>query len=148
MDKILQFLYKLYKKVRPPKRLYKYGTIGLKVNDDRTKAEKFWDKLDEYWFNYMQKRQYKKAYRSYVFRSYFDYGLGKVVSSNEEIRKKEKEGYAYISDAELDRETAKRKRINKQERRDRAVKYFEEGFAKIRSGNSNYYEQVMKRYKN
>ena len=105
MDKILQILYKLYKKIRPPKRLYKYGTIGLSVCDDRTKKEKVFDYIDDFFFNWQQNKRYKRTKVSYVFRSYFDYGLGKVVSSTEEIKKKEKEGYVYMTDRELDRET-------------------------------------------
>lgn len=145
MDKILQILYKLYKKIRPPKRLYKYGTIGLSVCDDRTKKEKVFDYIDDFFFNWQQNKRYKRAKVSYVFRSYFDYGLGKVVSSTEEIKKKEKEGYVYMSDRELDRESARRKYLNKKESKERAVKYFEEGFAKIRAGNSNYYQQYLNR---
>lgn len=145
MDKILCVLKGIYKKIRPPKRLYKYGTIGLSVCDDRTLKEKFFDKIDDFFFNWEQKQRYKRAKISYVFRSYFDFGLGKVVSSTEEIKKKEKEGYVYMSDSELDRESARRKRLNKQANKERAIKYFEEGFAKIKSGNSNYYQQYLKR---
>ena len=145
MDKILQILYKLYKKIRPPKRLYKYGTIGLSVCDDRTKKEKVFDYIDDFFFNWQQNKRYKRTKVSYVFRSYFDYGLGKVVSSTEEIKKKEKEGYVYMTDRELDRESARRKYLNKKESKERAVKYFEEGFAKIRAGNSNYYQQYLNR---
>lgn len=145
MDKILQFVYKVYKKVRPSKRLYRYGTIGLKYFDDRTRKEKFFDYIDEFFFNWQQNIRYRRAYRKQVFHSFFDYGLGRVVSSNDEIKAKEKEGYVYISDAEADRETARRRRINKQERRQRIEKHFSEGFARIKAGNSNYYEQLKNR---
>lgn len=144
MDKILQFLYRLYKKIRPPKRLYKYGSVGLSHYDDRTFKEKVFDKLDNLFFEWQQRLRYAKAYRKAIFNSYFEYGLGKVISSTEEIKKKEREGYVYMSDAEMERETNRRKRLNKQERREKAIKYFEEGFAKIRAGNSNYYEQYVK----
>lgn len=144
MDKILQIFYNVYKKVRPPKRLYKYGTIGLSHYDDRTKPEKFWDYFDEFFFKWQQKVRYRKAYRKAIWNSFFDYGLGKVVSSSAEIKAKEKEGYIYMSDAEMDRYTAQRKRLNKKALHERTIKHFEEGFAKIRAGNSNYYEQYVK----
>lgn len=145
MDKVLQFLYKLYKKVRPPKRLYKFGTIGLKVHDDRTKSEKFWDRIDDFFFNWEQNQRFKKAYRKQVWHSYFDYGLGKVVTSAEEIRAKEKQGYVYMSDREWERETSRRAERNRRERKEKTRKAMAEGFAKIRSGNSNFYEQYQRR---
>ncbi len=148
MDKILQFVYKVYKKVRPPKRLYRYGTTGLKYFDDRTRKEKLFDYIDEFFFNWQQNIRYRRAYRKQVFHSFFDYGLGRVVSSNDEIKAKEKEGYVYISDAEADRETARRRRINKQERRQRIEKHFSEGFARIKAGNSHYYQDLQNRTKN
>ena len=146
MDQILCFFHKIYKRIRPPKRLYKHGTVGLKYFDDRTKKEKVFDYIDEFFFKWEQERRYKKAYRKQVWHSYFDYGLGKMVTSSEEIRKKEKQGYVYMTDAELDRESARRQRMNKEERRARTQKAMEEGFAKIRSGNSNYYQQFLKKY--
>lgn len=145
MDKILQVLYELYKKIRPPKRLYKYGTIGLSFCDDRTKKEKLFDYIDDFFFRWQQKVRYARAYRKAVFNSFFDYGLGKVVSSTAEIKAKEKEGYVYMSDAELDKYSAKRQYLNKKERKERARKYFAEGFAKIKSGNSNFYQQYVDR---
>lgn len=145
MDKVLQFLYKLYKRIRPPKRLYKFGTIGLKVHDDRTKSEKFWDRIDDFFFNWEQNQRFKKAYRKQVWHSYFDVGLGKVVTSSEEIRAKEKQGYVYMSDREWERETSRRAERNRRERKEKTRKAMAEGFAKIRSGNSNFYEQYQKR---
>jgi len=147
MDKILQFLYKLYKKIRPPKRLYQYGTIGLTIKDDRTLKEKFFDRIDEFFFNWQQEMRYKRANIKQVWHSYFDFGLGKVVSSSADIREQEKKGYAYISDDEATRLAERRQKQNRIDRRNRTQKYFEEGFAKIRSGNSNYYEQVQKRFR-
>lgn len=145
MDKVLCLLYKLYKKIRPPKRLYKYGTIGLSVNDDRTKSEKFWDKIDDWWFEWEQNKRYRKAYQKQVWHSYFDVGLGKVVTSAEEIRAKEKQGYVYMSDREWERETSRQAERNRRERKEKTRKAMAEGFAKIRSGNSNYYEQYQRR---
>ena len=146
MDKILHFVYQIYKRIRPPKRLYKYGTIGLSAYDDRTKKEKFFDSIDEFFFNWEQNLRNKRAKRSYVFHSYFDFGLGKVVSSNEEIRKKEKQGYVYTTFSEMEAESDRIRARIKREEKERTRKYFQEGIARIRSGNSNYHQQLMQKY--
>lgn len=146
MDKILSVIYQLYKRVRPPKRLYKYGTTGLKYFDDRTKKEKFFDYFDEFFFNWQQKLRYAKAYRKQVFHSYFDFGLGKMVTSNEEIRNKEKQGYAYTTFKEMEAESDRIRARIKKEQKERTKKYFQEGIARIRSGNSNYHHQLVEKY--
>ena len=69
-----------------------------------------------------------------------------MVTSNEEIRKKEKQGYVYTTFEQMERESDKiQARIKKRER-DYAKKYFQEGIARIRSGNSNYHKQLMQKY--
>lgn len=146
MDKILSVIYKLYKRVRPPKRLYKYGTTGLKYFDDRSKKEKFFDYIDEFFFNWQQNLRYRRAFRKQIFHSYFDFGLGKVVSSNEEIRKKEKQGYAYTTFKEMEAESDRIRARIKKEQKERTKKYFQEGIARIRSGNSNYHQQLVEKY--
>ena len=146
MDKILQFIHKIYKRGRPPKRLYKFGTIGLKVHDDRTLKEKFFDRIDEFFFNWEQNQRYKRAYRKQVFHSYFDFGLGRMVTSNEEIRKKEKQGYTYTTFNEMEKESDRIRARIKREEKERTRKYFQEGIARIRSGNSNYHQQLMQKY--
>ena len=146
MDKILQFIFKIYKRIRPPKRLYKFGTIGLKVHDDRTLKEKFFDRIDEFFFNWEQNLRYKRAYRKQVFHSYFDFGLGRMVTSNEEIRKKEKQGYTYTTFNEMEKESDRIRARIKKEEKERTRKYFQEGIARIRSGNSNYHQQLMQKY--
>lgn len=146
MDKILHFIYKIYKRIRPAKRLYKYGTIGLSAYDDRTKKEKFFDYIDEFFFKWQQNLRYQKAYRKAIFNSYFDFGLGKVVSSNEEIRKKEKQGYVYTTFAEMEAQSDRiRARIKKEEKA-KTKKYFREGISKIKSGNSHFHRDLMAKY--
>lgn len=146
MDKILHFIYKIYKRIRPPKRLYKYGTIGLSAFDDRNVKEKVFDYIDELFFNWQQRVRYKKAYRKQVFHSYFDFGLGKMVTSNEDIRKKEKQGYVYTTFNEMEAQSDRIRARIKREEKERTRKYFQEGIAKIKSGNSNYHQQLMQKY--
>ena len=146
MDKILHFIYKIYKRIRPPKRLYKYGTIGLSAFDDRNVKEKVFDYIDELFFNWQQRVRYKKAYRKQVFHSYFDFGLGKMVTSNEDIRKNEKQGYVYTTFNEMEAQSDRIRARIKREEKERTRKYFQEGIAKIKSGNSNYHQQLMQKY--
>ena len=144
MDKILHFIYKIYKRIRPPKRLYKFGTIGLKVHDDRTLKEKFFDYIDEFFFNWEQEQRYKRAYRKQVFHSYFDFGLGKMVTSNEEIKKKEKQGYVYTTFNEMESQSSKIRARIKKEQAEKTRKHFQEVIGRIKSGNSHYYHDLMK----
>lgn len=145
MDKILYFVYQIYKKIRPPKRLYKYGTIGLSAFDDRTKKEKFFDKIDEFFFQWQQKIRYARAYRKAIFNSYFDFGLGKVISSTEEIRKKEKQGYAYTTFKDMENESDRiRSRIAREDK-EKTKKHFREVVGRIKSGNSHYHQELMQK---
>ena len=143
LDKILYFVYQIYKKVRPPKRLYKYGTVGLSYFDDRTKKEKFFDYIDEFFFNWQQELRYKRAYRKAIFNSYFDFGLGKVVSSTEEIRKKEKTGYAYTTFSEMERESSRIRAKIKREEAEKTRKHFNEVIGRIKAGTSHYQHDLM-----
>jgi hypothetical protein len=147
MDKILSIVFKLYKKIRPPKRLYRWGTIALKYFDDRTIKEKFFDYIDDKFFNWQQKVRATRAYRKVVFNSFFCYSLGKVVHSTQELKDKEKEGYRMMSFSELER-TAKhyKDRLNK-EQDAKSTKYWTEALGKIKSGNSNYVQQMQERIK-
>lgn len=145
MDKILYFVYKIYKKVRPPKRLYKYGTIGLSAYDDRTAKEKFFDRIDEFFFNWQQKIRYARAYRKAIFNSYFDFGLGKVISSTEEIRKKEKQGYAYTTFKDMENESDRIRARIARENKEKTRKHFREVIGRIKSGNSHYHQELMQK---
>ncbi|MCR4663662.1 MAG: hypothetical protein K5622_07270 [Endomicrobiaceae bacterium] len=145
MDKILHFVYKIYKRIRPSKRLYKYGTIGLSAYDDRTKKEKFFDRIDEFFFQWQQRLRYKRAYRKAIFNSYFDFGLGKVISSTEEIRKKEKQGYAYTTFKDMENESDRIRARIKREDREKTKKHFREVVGRIKSGNSHYHHDLMQK---
>ena len=145
MDKILHIIYKIYKRIRPPKRLYKFGTIGLSHFDDRTRKEKFFDYIDEFFFNWEQEQRYKRAYRKQVFHSYFDFGLGKMVTSNEEIKKKEKQGYVYTTFNEMESQSSKIRARIKKEQAEKTRKHFQEVIGRIKSGNSHYQADLMRK---
>lgn len=124
--------------------MYKYGTIGLSCFDDRTRKEKFFDKIDDFFFEWQQRLRYKRAYRRAIFNSYFDFGLGKVISSTEEIRKKEKQGYAYTSFKDMENESDRIRARLKREEKEKTRKHFNEVIGRIKSGNSHYYHDLMK----
>ena len=124
--------------------MYKYGTIGLSCFDDRTRKEKFFDKIDDFFFEWQQRLRYKKAYRKAIFNSYFDFGLGKVISSTEEIKKKEKQGYAYTSFKDMENESDRIRARIKREEKEKTRKHFNEVIGRIKSGNSHYYHDLMK----
>ena len=145
MDKILHIIHQIYKKVRPKKRLYKYGTIGLKHFDDRTVKEKFFDRIDEFFFNWEQELRYKRAYRKAIFNSYFDFGLGKVISSTEEIRKKEKKGYVYTNFKDMENESDRIRARIKRERAEKTKKHFQEVVGRIKAGTSHYHHDLMQK---
>lgn len=145
MDKILHIIYEIYKKVRPKKRLYKYGTIGLVHFDDRTRKEKFFDYIDEFFFNWQQELRYKRAYRKAIFNSYFDFGLGKVISSTEEIRKKEKKGYVYTTFKEMENQSDKIRARLKREETEKTRKHFNEVIGRIKAGTSHYQHDLMQK---
>jgi hypothetical protein len=125
--------------------LYKFGTIGLKVHDDRTLKEKFFDRIDEFFFNWEQEQRYKRAYRKQVFHSYFDFGLGKMVTSNEEIKKKEKQGYVYTTFNEMESQSSKIRARIKKEQAEKTRKHFQEVVGRIKSGNSHYQADLMRK---
>ena len=125
--------------------MYKFGTIGLKVHDDRTLKEKFFDRIDEFFFNWEQEQRYKRAYRKQVFHSYFDFGLGKMVTSNEEIKKKEKQGYVYTTFNEMESQSSKIRARIKKEQAEKTRKHFQEVIGRIKSGNLHYQADLMRK---
>ena len=147
MDKILSILYKCYKKIRPPKRLYQYGTCSLQYFDDRNLKEKIFDWIDEYFFNWQQKVRAKRAYRKAVWNSYFSYSLGKVISSADELRQKEKQGYAITTFGEMEREADRAKKHIDEQSKIRRNKKFSEGLQRIARGTSNFEKEINNKIK-
>lgn len=125
--------------------MYKYGTIGLSCFDDRTKKEKFFDKIDEFFFEWQQRLRYKRAYRKAIFNSYFDFGLGKVISSTEEIKKKEKKGYVYTTFKDMENESDRIRARIAREQKENTRKHFNEVIGRIKSGNSHYRHDLMQK---
>jgi len=114
---------RIWEKVRHkinPKRLYKYGTMGLSVFDDRSKIEKILDTIEIYVRRINTFFEEKKYLSRQVWHSYFDPSTGQMIESYSQIRDIEKKkGYSYTTYGEMEREAKKTK---KRLRRERDVK--------------------------
>ena len=108
---------KLWQKLRErisPKRIYKYGTVGLVVYDDRTKVEKICDMVDNYFFDIRQMRRYIPANKDKVkFKPFRDISTGEWISSAGDIDKIcKKKGLEYLRFDEIDRESGRYHKMN------------------------------------
>ena len=126
----------LLRKIQP-KRLYKYGMVGLKVFDDRTWKEKFADKLEEYF-----EVDAIRVRDTNVWHTYFDYSLGRYVDSPEILRQKEKSGKVRMSFEEMERTAKKYKEQSKLDYRDNIKKAISKSLYEVRQGRSFYREQL------
>jgi hypothetical protein len=126
-----------------PKRLYRWGTIGLKFHDDRTITEKCLDVVDTWLEDYIDKRRNQRANAyKYIFRSFFDHSSGKWMHSWNDIKQYEKEnGKYYIPFNEIDTEN-KRRRANHEH--DQSVKIqagIKQVLVNVQKGHSYVHEQ-------
>lgn len=88
-----------------PVRFYKYGTVGLNLHDDRSILEKLCDNIDK-----LLKPKTRKP--KLVFRGWFDWSLGRYISSKDDIKQIEKEtGYDLVNVADWERESKRQRAI-------------------------------------
>lgn len=128
---------KFWKKIRPvKKRIYRYGKVGLNVCDDRSKLERICDWLDGRIELLDAILSNPKKTTKHVWNSYFDAGLGRVVSSYEEIRQQEKKGWIYWTPREMQEHCKKVKAYRQQEDRRRIKLEIGEVVRKIKQGYS------------
>ena len=90
-----------------PKRLYKYGTQGLFISDDRTPLEKACDLIDEYFYQKRQEASWARHKATRVWCENRTDGLG---NSHETIKQHEKKGYAYATPREWEQVASKGKK--------------------------------------
>jgi hypothetical protein len=103
-------LWALFRRRWCPKRLYRYGTVGLGVFDDRTRMEKICDEVDR-WFN--SARLHKQRTDNHVFHSFFSYSLGQWIHSTQQIKDICKsKGLEFMHPREIEEEAARYKKIN------------------------------------
>jgi len=103
------------------KRLYAYGECALWLNDDRSRSEKIADKFDTYFRERRLENQRIRAKKSNRFNSFFDWSLGVMITSKDDIKRIEKErGMTYVSVKDWEVENA-RKHKNREEMRDKRI---------------------------
>ena len=68
-----------------------------------------------------------------------------MVTSNEEIKKKEKQGYVYTTFNEMERQSSKIRARIKKEQTEKTRKHFQEVIGRIKSGNSHYQADLMRK---
>jgi hypothetical protein len=109
-----------------PIRIYRFGKVGLSVWDDRTKFEKVCDWIgDRLWE--LERKKYVSR-ETYVFRPYFDWSLGLMITSPYARREIEKKlGKETITVSDWEKEQAKRMKL----REDLHTKKIEEGVKRV-----------------
>jgi len=124
-----------------PKRLYRWGTVGLAFYDDRIMIEKMCDRVDDYWLKRRDERRYERAYQRQQWHSFFSLCLGGVVSSSEQIRNYEKRGYAWARPEEFEAVADKAQKRIEAEQNKRIRDKVEYAAGQIKQGRSYIKEQ-------
>ena len=93
MLKRLNSVWNTFRQSVIPKRLYKYGVVGLAIFDDRTPIEKIADYVDNWFWNKSQEAQYNKDKK----RSRLVRWVDNLGNDSDLIRESEKHGKAYMS---------------------------------------------------
>ena len=127
-------LHRLWRKVRhyiSPKRLYRYGTMGLGAYDDRTPLEVLLDSIDN-WFDNYNDADLKRRWKQGLWNSIN--WIDKLGNSREKIRASEKNGYAYMSQREWDQLADKSKKRIEDESHNKFKKRVSEAVREIKKG--------------
>jgi len=129
-----------------PHRLYKYGTMGLSVHDDRSRKEKVFDYLDnlaERIDKYLARPRYK---RKQCFHSFFDVSTGQVISSVSQIDEIcKRDGLEFSSFREIRNEADRYKKINEDDKNRMIKKDMAEIVRNVKSGKRSYKKEMMER---
>ena len=106
INKAIQ-LYELIRRHYCPQRIYKYGKLGLAVDDDRTAMERLFDSIGTYLYNSQKRiKQHDTG-----FRPYFDWSLGLWINSRGAIKDIERQtGLDYVSIKDWEKESVKQRR--------------------------------------
>ena len=122
--------------IKVPKRLYKYGTTGLFIHDDRTWKEKLCDKIDGY-LRRLELRWHIRKRSKAVWHSWFDVSTGTWITSMADIRRIEKEkGLVFTSFSDIDKEVAFQNKEKERKFRRDTRKYFGNAMRDIQQGRS------------
>ena len=145
MAKIISKAREVLRKV-VPKRLYKYGMLGLFVHDDRSKRERIADKIESYLNfieNYIEAKRYKES--SHVWHSYFDFSSGQMITSYSQIKELEKaKGWTYTTWSEMEKESKRIKQNRNNKYSEQVRKDFQKKYQEMKRGRSFYREIISK----
>lgn len=124
-----------------PKRIYRWGTVGLAYFDDRTWLEKVCDKVDAYLMERRDRIRYERAHIRQAWHSFYSMSMGCVVDSPAKIRDWERKGYAWARPEEFDEAANKaQQRIEAEQNRKIRAKV-EHAAREIANGRSYIKEQ-------
>lgn len=145
-SKLPEHLFKKFRHYFCPARLYKYGKVGLFVNDDRTGLEKVCDRIDDYFESIRDNQRLIKANSQgrYRWHTYFEPALGMRVDDPSILRQHEKEGNIWTTHQESERECAKTRARNKLEAKEKRKAGLREALGEISRNNKSYYNVIKK----
>lgn len=127
-----------------PKRIYRWGTVGLAYFDDRTWLERICDKVDTCLMERRDRIRHERAYRRQAWHSFFSMSLGGMVTSPAQIREWERKGYAWARPEEFEEAANKaQQRIEAEQNRKIRAK-IEHAAREIANGRSYVKEQREK----
>ena len=128
-----------------PKRIYKYGKVGLHVHDDRTIKEKLFDWIESWVEEYERRRQHK-IISDNGFRPYFDWSLGLWINNRSAIKDIERStGLDYVSIKDWEKESAKQRKYMDEKHTAKIAKGVEQIKRDINNGRSFVKENTEKR---
>ena len=142
----------LLSKIHASNQVNMNGTASLSKYDWRTNKEKFNDNTRSFINSFLEEKKFKyttrkeaRSVKRFAFSSWFDIGVGKKVSSREDIKKLEKEGQLFMNDSEMDRESAKYQKYNREKQRKQFDERWQKTLERQRRGefkSSRYVERV------
>jgi len=128
-----------------PKRIYKYGKVGLGIHDDRSSKEKLFDWIESCVEEYERRRTHK-IISDNGFRPYFDWSLGLWINNRGAIKDIERStGLDYVSIKDWEKESAKQKKHMEDKHTDKIRKGVEQIKRDINNGRSFVKENTEKR---
>jgi hypothetical protein len=121
-----------------PKRLYRYGNLGLAYFDDRSRTEKVCD-----WIDKAVEYELPRLRDTAIWHSYFDYSLGRKITSYSELREEEKKGKARMTFEEAERLGARYRERSKKELKEKIRQGVREALHEVKQGRS-FHREILK----
>ena len=136
---MIDLIISIWHRFRPvKKRFYQYGTVALRfgLGDDRTKAEKICDAIDDYLANWQERKKIRRIERG-CWKSFQCGSTGQTITSMADIRKIERErGWIYMDDRDIAKEAKRHAEYNKQRFNKKVKKDITQIIKDIKQGRS------------